>query len=71
MSQKSSFLETSIEKIVPGSIAEEVGMKIGDRVLTVNDQEIEDALYFKYKISLFTNRLTIKLLKSSGELWNV
>ena len=71
MSQKSSFLETSIEKIVPGSIAEEVGMKIGDRVLTVNDQEIEDALDFQYKISLFPNRLTIKLLKSSGELWNV
>lgn len=71
MPQKSSLLETSIEKIVSGSIAEEVGMKIGDQVLAINDQEIEDALDFQYKISLFPNRLTIKLLKSSGELWNV
>lgn len=71
MSQKTFILGTAIEKIVSGSIAEEVGIEIGDRVLAVNGNEVEDALDFQYKISLFPNSLTIKLAKSSGELWDV
>ena len=40
-----------IKTVIPGSIGEELELEPGDRVLAVNDQEIEDVFDYRYLIN--------------------
>lgn len=56
-----------IKKIAEGSIAEELELESGDRVLAVNDQAIKDVFDYHYLINDEYIELTV--LKADGEEW--
>ncbi len=58
-----------IDRILPGSIAEELGLEPGDVLLTVNGNEIEDVFDYHY----YTNEeyLTVVVRKANGEEWEL
>lgn len=37
-----------VKSVVPGSIAEELGIEVGDRLISINDTEIEDVFDYRY-----------------------
>ena len=53
------------------SIAQEVGLAVGDRLLAINDRMIEDVLDYHYVTSIIESELTLKVLKASGEVWEI
>lgn len=55
-----------IENIVPGSIAEELELEIGDEILTINDSTPKDIIDYKYLIS--DELVVLDIKKLSGEL---
>jgi putative radical SAM enzyme (TIGR03279 family) len=56
-----------IEKVAPGSIAAELGVEPGDRLVAVNNQPVEDIL--DYRFLTCEEELTLTLLKAGGEKW--
>ena len=60
-----------IQGVEPGSIAQEVGIEPGDRLLAINDRLIEDVLDYRYVSSLSDRELMVKIGKASGELWDI
>lgn len=56
-----------IKKIAVGSIAEELELESGDRVMAVNNQAIEDVFDYHYLINDEYIELTV--LKKDGEEW--
>ncbi len=61
--------EHVIDRILPGSIAEELEVEPGDVLLSVNGHEIEDVFDYHY----YTNEeyLTAVIRKKSGEEWEL
>ena len=61
--------EHVIYKVVSGSIAEELELEPGDRLLTINGNEITDVFDYHY----YTNEeyLTVNVLKANGEEWEL
>ena len=59
--------EHIIKEIKPGSIADELGIEPGDRLLSINDREIEDV--FDYHFHVNDEELTLLIEKSGGEQW--
>ena len=61
--------EHVISRIMPGSIAEELGVEPGDVLLSVNGCEIGDVFDYHY----FTNEeyLTVSIRKADGEEWEL
>ncbi|MCI0626605.1 MAG: DUF512 domain-containing protein [Acidobacteria bacterium] len=60
-----------IQGIEEGSIAQEVGIEAGDRLLAINERLIEDALDYRYVSSLYDRELVLRVGKASGELWDI
>ena len=56
-----------IAKILPGSIGEELELEIGDLILAVNDQSIEDV--FDYQFLINDEYIELTVLKNNGEEW--
>ncbi len=58
-----------IYQIEPGSIADELGLEPGDRLLSINGNEITDVFDYHY----YTNEeyLTVTVLKQNGEEWEL
>ena len=56
-----------IGNIVEGSIAEEMNIEPGDRLLKINGQDISDIFDFQYLVQ--DEQLEILILKSNGEEW--
>ena len=54
-----------IQKVLPGSIAEEMGLEIGDAVLEINGQEIDDI--FDYQYLLQDDYVEVTILAKTGE----
>lgn len=52
-----------------GSIAEEMEIQVGDRVLAVNNEELNDLIDFQFGIS--EEDFTLLIEKSDGELWEL
>lgn len=61
--------EHIIDRIQPGSIAEELGIEPGDVLLSVNDHEIEDV--FDYHYYTDEEYLTAIIRKKDGEEWEL
>ena len=59
----------AIERVEPGSIAEEIGVEVGDRLITVNGREIKDVLDYRFVEG--EEELLLELAKPSGEIWEV
>ena len=58
-----------IDKVEPGSIAEELEIEAGDILLSINGKEIEDV--FDYHYLIHDEYLDVSILKSSGEEWEL
>lgn len=56
-----------IREVVPGSIAEEVGIEPMDRLLAINDQEIKDI--FDYQYLTESSEVNVLVEKPDGEPW--
>lgn len=52
-----------------GSIAEEMEIQVGDRVLAVNEEELNDIIDFQFGIS--EEEFTLLIEKINGELWEL
>ena len=59
----------TIEKILPGSIAEEMEIEPGDLLLSVNGNPIGDIIDYNFYTS--DNELTMEIVKKDGEVWEV
>ena len=55
-----------IRRVLPGSIAEELNIEAGDRLLAVNGTEIEDV--FDYQFMIQDDAIDLLVEKSGGEL---
>src|SRR5438093_1957089 len=60
-----------VQSVEEGSIAQEVGIESGDRLLGINDRLIEDVLDYRYVVNLFEREMLLKVTKPSGELWEI
>lgn len=53
--------------VVSDSIAEEMGIEIGDKLLTINDNEVKDIIDYKFLMS--EEELNVAIEKENGEIW--
>ncbi|MFO7983344.1 MAG: DUF512 domain-containing protein [Desulfuromonadales bacterium] len=58
-----------ITDIVPGSIAEELGLAAGDSLMAINGQPVRDLI--DYQLQLTTENLLLEVLRADGERWDV
>ena len=58
-----------IEKVVPGSIAEELEIEAGDRLLAINGQRLRDIIDYNFYSA--DDELTLEVLKADGEVWEI
>lgn len=71
MPENTSIPGVAVDNVEDGSIAQEVGIEPGDRLLSIDRREVEDALDYRYLSSLVDRELTLTVAKKSGELWDV
>lgn len=58
-----------IEKVLPGSIAEEMEIVPGDRLTSINGHSLRDIIDYNYFSA--EEELTLEIVKDDGELWDV
>ena len=58
-----------VKEIEAGSIAEELGIEPGDKLISINDQEIEDV--FDYHFYVNDEELVLLIEKQDGEEWEL
>lgn len=58
-----------VRDVLPGSIAEEVGIEPGDSIVSINGEEIRDI--FDYRFLAANEELTLEVLKKDGEVWEI
>lgn len=58
-----------IKEVLSGSIAEELGLEPGDRLLAINDEEIEDVFDYHYYVN--DEELVLLVEKADGEQWEL
>lgn len=56
-----------VKEVIPGSIAEEMGIEAGDVILSVNDNEIEDV--FDYRYLMKDEYVEVLVRRRDGEEW--
>ena len=61
--------EHIIKDIEPGSIAEELGLEPGDKLLRINDNVIEDVFDYHYYVN--DEELVLLVQKADGEEWEL
>lgn len=62
--------ETAVVKsVIAGSIAEEAQIKMGDSIVSINGEKINDI--FDYKFLSANEDLLIKVIKKNGEIWEI
>lgn len=59
--------EHIVKKVLPGSIADELGLVPGDRLISINDHTIEDVFDYHYYVN--DERLVLLFQKPDGEEW--
>lgn len=61
--------EHIVKQVEPGSIAEELGIEPGDKLLSINDNEIEDVFDYHYYVN--DEELVLLIEKPDGEEWEM
>lgn len=62
-------MKSKIVKISPNSLAEEIGLEIGDRLISINETAINDII--DYKFLMADENIVIEIEKISGEIWQI
>lgn len=58
-----------ISKVLAGSIAEEVGIEVGDKLLSINDNKVKDIIDYKYLI--VDEYVVLEIEKKEDEIWEI
>ena len=66
---KKKNFEHKIRAVLPGSIAEELELEPGDRVLTINGNPVEDIFDYEYYVN--SPSMTMVVRKANGEEWEL
>ena len=61
--------EHIVKEVEPGSIAEEMGIEPGDKLLSINDNEIEDVFDYHYLVN--DEEIVLLIQKPDGEEWEL
>lgn len=61
--------EHIIKEVQPGSIADELGIEPGDKLISINDQVIEDVFDYHYYVN--DEELVVLIEKADGEEWEL
>ncbi|WDV47585.1 DUF512 domain-containing protein [Clostridiaceae bacterium M8S5] len=69
MELKDFNTQNIIENVRKDSIAEELGIEKGDIILSVNDNQINDIIEYKYHIS--DDYVKMEILKPNNEVWEL
>lgn len=62
-------MKNQVAKVMPQSIAEEVGIEVGDKLISINETEVKDIIDYKFLIT--DEFLVIEVEKSNGEVWEI
>ena len=60
-------MKNKISKVIEGGIAEELGIEVGDVLLSINGVEIVDII--DYKFLLADDYLEVEVLKPNNEIY--
>lgn len=62
-------MKNKIVKVMPGSIAEELDIEIGDKLLSINNTDVKDII--DYKFLLADEFVIVQIEKKDGEIWEL
>ncbi|WP_291633141.1 DUF512 domain-containing protein [Clostridium sp.] len=62
-------MKNQIAKILPGSIAEEIELEVGDKLISINGNDVVDIIDYKFLIT--DELLNIEIEKNNGEVWDI
>jgi len=62
-------MKNQIAKILPGSIAEEIDLEVGDRLISINGNDVIDIIDYKFLIT--DELINIEIEKVDGEVWEI
>ena len=62
-------MKSIISKVIPDSIAEEMKIEAGDKLISINGTEVKDII--DYKFLLADEFVDVEIEKSNGEVWNL
>lgn len=62
-------MKNKIVKIEQGSIAEEVGIEVGDTLVSINETKVKDII--DYKFLMADEYIVVEIEKCNGELWDI
>ncbi|MGE5629307.1 MAG: DUF512 domain-containing protein [Solirubrobacterales bacterium] len=62
-------MSSEISKIDPGSLAFELELEIGDKIISINGQEVKDIL--DYRFLMADEYILLEVEKSNGEIWEI
>ncbi|MBZ9687784.1 DUF512 domain-containing protein [Clostridium estertheticum] len=62
-------MKNQIAKILPGSIAEEIELEVGDRLISINGNAVIDIIDYKFLIT--DELICIEIEKVDGEVWEI
>ena len=62
-------MKNLVKKIDEGSIAEEVGIEVGDVLLSINETPIDDIIDYKYLA--VDEEIVLEIEKKDGEIWEI
>lgn len=62
-------MKNLIKEVLEGSIAEEMGIEVGDYLLSVNGEEIHDIIDYRFLTA--DEELLLEIEKQNGEVWEI
>lgn len=62
-------MKNQVAKVMSNSIAEEVGIEVGDKLVSINENEVKDIIDYKFFIT--DEYLVIEVEKPDGEIWEI
>ncbi len=62
-------MKNTIVKIIPGSIADELGIEVGDKLININDTVVKDII--DYKFLMADEYIVVEIEKADGEIWDL
>jgi putative radical SAM enzyme (TIGR03279 family) len=62
-------MKNQIAKILPESIAEEIKLEVGDRLISINGNAVIDIIDYKFLIT--DELINIEVEKTNGEVWKI
>ncbi len=62
-------MKNTIVKVIPNSIAEELEIEVGDKLISINDTEIKDVI--DYKFLMAEEYIVTQIEKANGEVWDL